>query len=86
MRWIALQAFRGLAVEPVFQHIQIDAGDRGAAEIVQAVVYRVELVALVGLADPLGQPGEACQRPAVNGQELFQGDGILCRIKVVEIA
>ena len=81
----AAQAVLLLAVQPVLQNVQIEAGQVHHAEVVDGVGDHVVFVAHVGLAAGLYQLVQAGQGPAVQLLQLLGGDQAV-GIEFVQVA
>ena len=66
LRGAAVGAVRGLGVEAVLEHVEVEARELHRAELVDPLVDPVELEPLVGRPDVADHLVELAERPAVD--------------------
>ena len=85
LRAAALEAVLRLAVEPVLDNVEIEAGKLHHAEVVYRVGNYMELVVVVGLIDLGDKLVELGDGPAVKLQHILRRDEVV-RVEAVEVA
>ena len=85
LRRTPLPRRRGRGVQPVLDDVEVEGRERRGAEVDEGVVHDVELIALVGFADPRRQGPGLAQDPSVERQEAGHRDRVPGRVEVVEV-
>jgi len=72
-------------IDAVFEDIEVEGTHLYSAEAVDRVIQHMKLVLCITGEHFLFQQFKLVKRPAVNLRHLCRGDGVLCRIEIVEV-
>ena len=77
---------RGADIQPVLGDVEVEVREISDAEVLEQLEETEELEALEGCCDLIHHFGAALQHPAIEQGQLRHGDGVVCRIEIVQVA
>ena len=80
------QTIRGLAVEPILEHIHIDTAHLNCTKIVNKRKNFIKDEALISLGYTGNQLLQLLHCPLINLEHIIVGDSLFIRVKIVNIA